>query len=151
LLHTDVLRNPFWWRKAYKKALKLYKNGFEFDVVHCHDLDTLKTGVWLKKKFDVKLVYDAHEIFGYMIDRFVPSLISEYALKMEKKLIKKVDFVITVNEPLKDYFASISDKPIQIIMNCKKLFSKQYIPTNNKVFTVCYFGVFNSTYIILVK
>lgn len=145
LLHTDVLRNPFWWRKAYKKALELHKNGFKFDVVHCHDLDTLETGVWLKKKLDVKLVYDAHEIFGYMIDRFVPSLISEYALKLEKKLIKKVDFIITVNEPLKDYFTSISDKPIQVIMNCKKLFSKQYIPTNNEVFTVCYFGVFNST------
>lgn len=143
--HSDIFRNPFWWRKAYYKALDLYKNSYKFDVVHCHDLDTLKTGVWLKRRLGVKLVYDAHEIFGYMIDRFLPFIISNYALKLEKKLLKKVDYVITVNTPLKDYFESISDKPIEIVMNCKKLVSKKYIPSKNKVFTVCYFGVFNST------
>ena len=144
-LHTDILRNPFWWRKAYDKALELYNNSFKFDIVHCHDLDTLKTGVWLKEELGIKLVYDAHEIFGYMIDRFLPSIISNYALRLEKKLLKKVDLIITVNKPLKEYFQSISDKPVEIVMNCKKLVSKRYKPPNNKVFTVCYFGVFNST------
>lgn len=143
--YSDVFRNPFWWRKAYCKALDLYKTSYKFDVVHCHDLDTLKTGVWLKKKLGVKLVYDAHEIFGYMIDRFLPFIISNYALKLEKKLLKKVDYIITVNKPLKEYFESISDKPVNIVMNCKKLVSKKYIPPKNKVFTICYFGVFNST------
>jgi len=144
-LHSDVFRNPFWWRKAYEKALELYKNSFKFDVVHCHDLDTLKSGVWIKKKLGVTLVYDAHEIFGYMIERFLPWIISAYALKLEKKLIKKVDFVITVNKPLKEYFQSITDKPIETIMNCKKLINEKYISPKNEVFTVCYFGVFNST------
>ena len=144
-LHSDVFRNPFWWRKAYEKALELYNSDFRFDVVHCHDLDTLKTGVWLKKKLKLKLVYDAHEIFGYMIERFLPWIISAYALKLEKKLIKKVDFLITVNKPLMEYFKSITDKPITIVMNCKKLISNIYFPPNNDIFTVCYFGVFNST------
>jgi len=143
--HTDILRNPFWWRKAYEKAVELYNTDFKFDVVHCHDLDTLKTGVWLKKKLGVKLVYDAHEIFGYMIERYLPCLISDYALKMEKKLLKKVDHIITVNQPLKTYYDSITDKPVEIVMNCKKLIGKKYVAPKNKVFTVCYFGVFNST------
>jgi glycosyltransferase involved in cell wall biosynthesis len=144
-LHSDIFRNPFWWRKAYNKALELYNKGFKFDVVHCHDLDTLKTGVWLKKKLGIKLIYDAHEIFGYMIHRFLPDIVSDYAIKLEKKLLKKVDFIITVNKPLKEYFVSISDKPIEIVMNCKNLVNKTYIPPKNKIFTVCYFGVFNST------
>jgi len=144
-LHTDILRNPFWWRAAYKKGLELHKKDFKFDIVHCHDLDTLVAGVRLKKKLGVKLVYDAHEIFGYMIDRFLPHIISNYALKLEKKLLKRVDFIITVNKPLKDYFSKISDKPIEIVMNCKNLVNSKYTPTNNKVFTVCYYGVFNST------
>jgi len=145
LLHSDILRNPFWWRKAYQKAKELYNSDFKFDVVHCHDLDTLQTGVWLKKKLDVKLVYDAHEIFGYMIERFLPDIISNYALRMEKKLVKNVDRIITVNEPLRQYFEKISDKPVDVVMNCKKLLNKDYVPPNNKNFTVCYFGVFNST------
>ena len=33
--------------------MKLYDNGFRFDVVHCHDLDTLKSGVWLKNKLGI--------------------------------------------------------------------------------------------------
>jgi glycosyltransferase involved in cell wall biosynthesis len=144
-LHSDIFRNPFWWGQAYKKGLELYETDFKFDVVHCHDLDTLVAGVRLKKKLGVKLVYDAHEIFGYMIDRYLPEFISNYALRLEKKLLKKVDIIITVNKNYRDYFASISDKPIEIVMLCKNLVNKKYRPTNNKVFTVCYFGVFNST------
>jgi glycosyltransferase involved in cell wall biosynthesis len=144
-LHSDIFRNPFWWGKAYEKGLELYETDFKFDVVHCHDLDTLVAGVRLKKKLGIKLVYDAHEIFGYMIGRYLPDIISNYALRLEKKLLKKVDIIITVNKNYKDYFASISDKPIEIVMLCKALINKRYTPTNNKVFTICYFGVFNST------
>ena len=144
-LHSDIFRNPFWWGKAYEKGIELYETDFKFDVVHCHDLDTLVAGVRLKKKLGIKLVYDAHEIFGYMIDRYLPEFISNYSLRLEKKLLKKVDIVITACKPFKDYFASISDTPIEIVMNCKNLLNKKYKPTNNKIFTVCYFGVFNST------
>ena len=55
VLPHDLFRNPFWWWHAFKKGVNLYKKGFNFDVVHCHDLDTLAAGVWLKKKLGVKL------------------------------------------------------------------------------------------------
>jgi glycogen synthase len=64
MLPHDLLRNPLWWWHAFKKGVELYNKGFDFDVVHCHDLDTLFAGVLLKQKLGVKLVYDAHEIFG---------------------------------------------------------------------------------------
>jgi len=114
VLPNDLFRNRFWWRRAYKIGLELYKNDFKFDVVHCHDLDTLQSGVWLKKKLGVKLIYDAHEIFGYMIARNLPKFIVNYSFKMEKKLVKNVDFVITAEETYNDYFKSLGCKSIKI-------------------------------------
>jgi glycosyltransferase involved in cell wall biosynthesis len=142
ILPHDIFRNPLWWWNSYKKGLKLYKKGFNFDVVHCHDLDTLLAGVWLKKKLGCKLVYDAHEIFGYMIFKDLPQFIVRFTFFMEKILVKNVDHIITVNKPLEDYFASIVKKtPISVVMNCKELISDEYTPSNNNVFTLIFIGV----------
>src|SRR2546422_2037546 len=62
-LGTDLLRLPIWWRRAYRVARRR-----TFDVVHCHDLDALPIGVRLKRDLGKPLVYDCHEIFGYMIE-----------------------------------------------------------------------------------
>ena len=143
VLPKHIYRNPFWWRKAYKKGLKLYENGFDFEVVHCHDLDTLPAGVWLKKNTKCKLVYDAHEIFGYMILGQTLNIVVKAAFWIEKRLIKYVDHVITVCKPAKTYFQSITKKPVSIIMNCNKLQSRVYLaPPKNDFFTICYIGGF---------
>ncbi|OYT61776.1 hypothetical protein B6U81_02310, partial [Thermoplasmatales archaeon ex4484_30] len=140
-LPNDLFRNPIWWRMAYKKGLELYRNGFDFEVVHCHDLDTLLAGVWLKKKVGCKLVYDAHEIFGFMIKDTAPKWLSKASLKMERLLLKRIDHLITIDEPFKDYFASIADKPITIVMNCKDLEYEEYEPPTSEVFTLVYIGL----------
>ena len=140
VLPNDLFRNPIWWRKAYKKAIYLKKKDFDYNIVHCHDLDTLQAGVLIKKKTGCKLIYDAHEIFGYMIHGSVSSFFVKIAFYLEKKLLKNVDFIITVNEKVKKYFENISNVPITLVMNCKDLISKKYIPTKNKTFTVCYIG-----------
>lgn len=145
MLPHDLFRNPFWWRKAYKKAMKLYENGYTFDVVHCHDLDTLQTGVWLKKHLNIRLVYDAHEIFGYMIERTMPKFISMISFQIEKILIKNVDQIITVNDPLKTFFSKITAVPIEIVMNCGELATKTYLPPNTTIFAVSYFGILDSS------
>jgi len=138
---NDLLRNPIWWRKAYKKAMELYKNGYKFDVVHCHDLDTLQAGVWLKKKLNIKLIYDAHENFAYMIKEHVSHYIFKSAVKMEKKLTSYVDHIITVSPPLKNYLKTIANKPVTVVMNCKELINDKYIPPKNDIFTLIYIGV----------
>lgn len=142
LLPNDLLRNIFWWQKAYKKGVELHYSNFnKFDVVHCHDLDTLKSGVKLKKKLGIKLIYDAHEVFGYMIARNMPKLVVKYAFRMEKKLVKNVDFVINAGETYVDYFKSIGCKKVTTINNYKKLINTKYKYTRNKVFTIVYIGV----------
>ena len=143
VLPGDLFRNPIWWRRAYKKALNLYKSDFKFDVVHCHDLDTLKTGVWLKKKLGITLIFDSHEIFGYMIGRTMPKFVVNYAFKMEKKLVKLVDHVITAEDSYVDHFKSLGCESIITLLNCKKLLTKEYNPSKNEVFTIMYIGVLN--------
>jgi glycosyltransferase involved in cell wall biosynthesis len=144
VIPKDILRIPFWWRLAYKKALKLYKkNLFKFDVVHCHDLDTLQIGVWLKKKLHIKLIYDSHEIFSYMIAGSYPKFVAKSAFSLEKRLVKYVDSIITVAEPHAKYFRNICDKPVTLVRNCKQLFTQTYIPSTNNICTVLYIGNLN--------
>lgn len=141
LLCHDLFRNPFWWWHAFKKGIYLYKNGFNFDVVHCHDLDTLAIGVLLKKKLGVKLVYDAHEIFGYMITRDFPNIFIKFVFWLEKRLLQYSDHIIAVTDTVKAYLKSICDKPISIVMNCRDLIDINYNPPKNNVFTISYIGV----------
>jgi len=140
ILPNDIFRNPLWWRMAYRKGLKLYNSGYKFDVVHCHDLDTLQAGVWLKKKLGIKLIYDAHELWGYLIKGNVPEFIVKKAFNMEKKLTTRVDHIITVSKPFKEYFHSISQKPVTLVMNCKDLLYGSYTPPGNDIFTLLYIG-----------
>ena len=137
VLPNDFIRHPLWWRTAYKKGLELRKNGFKFDVVHCHDLDTLYAGVKLKKKTGCKLVYDAHEIFG-LTD--MPKIACKAAFLMEKILIKNTDHVIAAYNPIKGYIDSITKNPSTIILNCKDIILDEYKSSNNKIFTICYIG-----------
>ena len=130
----------FWQWQAYRQALALNKKT-AFGIIHCHDLDTLPIGVKLKRKLSLPLVYDAHEIYGYMMTRTFPRWIASVFLWLEKRLLTQVDRIITVDEPRERYFNSVTDKPISIIMNCKQLPSLQYQPPENKgQFTVIYVG-----------
>ena len=138
-LPTVFLRQWLWWRRAYKKALELSRKGFDFSIVHCHDLDTLKVGMWLKKKRGIKLIYDAHEIFGYMLKDTHPTAAS-YAFRMENKLVHYVDHIITIDEPFKKYYTRFN-KPVTIVMNCKDLIYPEYTPPANKTFTLIYIGL----------
>ncbi len=145
LIGSDLLRNPFWWIHAFLIGKKLFESSFKFDVVHCHDLDTLLPGVLLKKMLGAKLVYDAHEIFGMMISGNVPKFVTSFAFLFEKKLIKFCNQVIIANLPTLDYFSSIYCDDITPVMNCKRILSDSYISSESDVFTVCYIGVLSKS------
>lgn len=139
ILPYNILRLPFWWRKTYNDALELFEKK-HFDIVHCHDLDSLKIGFWLKKRKGCKLIYDSHEIWPYMIEGEVPYIIVKLLLLLERRMIKSVDSIITVGKSSKEYFKKISDKPIDIVMNCKNLIYNDYQGTDNSDFTLIYIG-----------
>jgi len=128
-----------WQRQAYRQALMLNKEK-HFDVIHCHDLDTLAIGARLKGKLGLPLVYDAHEIYGYMMARTFGPRMARIFLWLEKRLIRRVDNIINVCEPQKRYLERITDKSVTIIMNCKPLQSLEYQPPDNENFTLLYIG-----------
>ena len=130
-----------WQWYAYRQALALTRKS-SFGVIHCHDLDTLAIGIGLKRRLGLPLIYDAHEIYGYMKTRTFPHFIANMFLWLEKRWVRQVDYIITVVEPLKKYFKGISDRPISIVMNCKPIQSLEYqIPDNEGIFTILYIGV----------
>jgi len=129
----------FWQRQAYRMALLLNKEKC-FDVIHCHDLDTLAICTRLKRKLKIPLVYDAHEIYGYMMARTFGARIARIFLWLEKRWTRRVDKIINVCEPQKRYFEGITEKPVTIIMNCKPLQSVEYQPPDSENFTLLYIG-----------
>ena len=129
-----------WQWRAYGQAMVLNKAS-GFNVIHCHDLDTLRIGIKLKGKLGLPLIYDAHEIYGYMMTRHFPRWIAKCFLQLEKRLVSEVDRIINVCEPQMRYFAAITTTPISIIMNCKPLESLEYRSPDNTVLTVLYIGI----------
>jgi glycosyltransferase involved in cell wall biosynthesis len=136
----DLFRNPLWWRMAYKEGLK-----HDFDLVHCHDLDTLQSGVKLKKKKGTPLVFDAHEIFTYMIEEDVSRIVRNYAEKMEKSLLVDVDNIITVNDALREYYRERFDGNVSIVMNCPEEILAEYEPPASEMFTILYVGTLHKS------
>jgi len=121
ILPYDIFRLHRWWNKGYKDALKIHTEK-PFNVVHCHDLSSLPIGVKLKKKLGLHLVYDAHEIWGYMVKKDL--LWWKYYLWKEKKLIRHTDEVIVAEDKYTDYFNSITSKRLTPVLNCKHLISR---------------------------
>jgi glycosyltransferase involved in cell wall biosynthesis len=130
-----------WQWQAYRQSIVLHRKTC-FDVIHCHDLDTLPIGIRLRRKLGLPLIYDAHEIYGYMISGTYPGWVVNLFLWLEKRLISRVDKIINVCEPQKEYFNGITKKPVTLIMNCKQLQTPEYQPTDGKSnFTLLYIGV----------
>lgn len=140
----DVLRNPLWWRRA----LRLAKRDPP-DVMHCHDLDTLPVGVRWKRATGRPLVYDAHEIFAYMIERDVPRLVVNYAFRMERDLAPVADRVIAVNDAVKRYIDEIAGKPATVVRNAHERILDSYVPPPGPPFTVLYIGTLHASRFIL--
>jgi len=141
---TDVLRNPLWWRRAFRLAQSL-----AFDVVHCHDLDTLPIGVRLKRQTGKRLVYDCHEVFGYMIEEDVPSFVTSYAFHLERRLAPLADAVIAVNPAVARYIDGVTGRASIVIQNCEDTVYDAYQPPPGPPFTVTYVGTLHRSRFVL--
>jgi glycosyltransferase involved in cell wall biosynthesis len=116
-----------WWNRLYP-SFQLYFKGLKLkaDIYHCHEPDSLLVGYLLKKKLNCRLIYDSHEMnalqfsqhFFWFLRRIIEGLINIY----EKYMIKKVDYIITVNHSIKSYFLNLNkDVNVEILYNCPSL------------------------------
>jgi hypothetical protein len=89
-----------------------------FDVVHCHDLDTLLLGFGKTKHEPI--VYDTHDSFPDMLDGSVHRLL-QWGLKLENLLIRRIDLLITVGEKLRKHFQERGAPHSVVVGNWKRL------------------------------
>ena len=100
------------WKAAVKEAGKE-----DFDIVHCHDFDTLPVGLKIARKMKKKVVYDAHENYASMIEFDVPRPVYLFIRWYEKRLAPRADRVISVSEPVGNMLSC----PYTVVMNAREL------------------------------
>lgn len=86
------------WLKTYGRAISR-----DFNIVHCHDFDTLPLGYVLAKRKKAKLIYDAHESYVDMLGN-LPWLLKKAIYKAENVFLKRIDLLISVGEVLRETF-----------------------------------------------
>jgi len=101
--------------KYIRESISYCKN---FDILHCHDLNTLPIGFIIKKFYNknVKIIYDAHE---HEAERYHQGKFEKKIAKiLEKLFLKYTDSVITVSNSIaNDYVNIYKIKKPYIIFN----------------------------------
>jgi len=88
--------------KSFKQALKKLEEKvrmYEPDLIHAHDLEILDVAVNIKKNTGTKIIFDSHEDWP-MMERVQNWFIGKYYERKQKKLIGKVDALLTVSDEL---------------------------------------------------
>ncbi len=147
-LRYDLARLPRWWTRAARTAARLHRED-AFDVLHAHDYDTLPAAVRLKRRLRLPLIYDAHEIWGYMLERDAPAWIARAAMRHERRLLRHADRVITVSEPCAEYLRGAGARDVAIVMNAKPVFSAQYQVRPGPRLHALYVGTLNASRLVL--
>lgn len=136
-MKRDLFRNPIFWRRAYRLA-----RAWPADLWWAHDLDTLRTGVRLRGATGRPLVFDAHEVFAEMIRDDYGARVVRFAERMESRLLREVDAIVTVNPALEEHYRQ-TGLPVAVVMNCREDVAAAYEPPSAPDFTVLYVGTFH--------
>lgn len=111
----------------FDNKLKKFIVSNDFDVVHCHDYNTLHVGLIVKNsKASTKIIYDSHEFHAeYGSGHNALLKLQRYIISVnEKKLKKMIDMLIVVNDSMKRYFEVRYDyKKILIIQNIATIYN----------------------------
>jgi len=118
LFRTPIVKllKDIYAQYEYRQKVNQLLRSKQYQVVHCHDLNTLPTGIYLQRKHPLKVVYDSHELFNEMVGK--SRLESWVGYKIEKKLIRKIDHLITVNPYAQQFFFDrYGEMPATVIQN----------------------------------
>jgi glycosyltransferase involved in cell wall biosynthesis len=149
---TKVLQHSYFCFEFNFFINEVIRSKEQYQLVWANDLPTLYPAWRLSVHFDCPLVYDSHEIYIETLNQFFPRnakgikqiiyklilfLMRLHGREMERNMLKKVDFFITVNESILEYFRKNYDvKNGNVIMNLPN-FSNQ--PEN----TIDYRKIYN--------
>jgi glycosyltransferase involved in cell wall biosynthesis len=88
----QIFRIPQFWMATIR-----YSKAHQHDVIHCHDLDTLPAGWWIKRTCKIPIVYDAHEDYPAMMSLYLPKWMVGLLSWMEKRFLRQIDLVIAAS------------------------------------------------------
>lgn len=112
----QLLRVPRFWQEAVRRVL-----ASPPDALHCHDLDTLPAGWWIKRKTGIPLIFDAHENYPTQMSLYLPGPMIQGLRGIERILIRQVDFVIAASQVYADQVAHMGMKQVITIGNLQSL------------------------------
>ena len=95
--------------------------GRDFDIIHCHDFDTLPIGFILAKLRRKRIIFDAHESYSDMLEDNVSGLLKKITFIIEKILIRYVDLLITVGKILEEEYKRRGAKKTCVVGNWKSI------------------------------
>ena len=101
-IFEDLKGGFFSKSKSFKKALKKLEEKiveYEPTIVHAHDLEVLDVAINVKNKLGSKIIFDSHEDWP-MMEKVQNWFIGKYYEIKQKKLIGKVDALLTVSDEL---------------------------------------------------
>lgn len=99
---------------------------FNFDIVHCVDLNTLAPGFLAAKIKRRKIIYDSHEDFPASMLDAKSKCLAPLAEKVESFIIKRVNMIITVSDKIADILKKRGAKKIHVILTTKSLSEYNY-------------------------
>jgi glycosyltransferase involved in cell wall biosynthesis len=104
--------------REFWKAARQEMAAMEIDIIHAHDLDTLAPAVKEARKRKIPLVYDSHEIYHEMAGERLSGFMVKLLRAYEKRMVRKPDVLITVNEAIEKIFRGFGARNTHVIMNC---------------------------------
>jgi glycosyltransferase involved in cell wall biosynthesis len=133
-LKSKIQKHSYFYNEYLFFVDFVISKNCKYDFIFSNDLPTLKPASILKSKIGGKLIYDSHEIYIETINQFFPKktsgikkILFNFLINfmrtrgeaIERKLLKEVDYFITVCESLKTYFeGKYGFKGIKVVMNC---------------------------------
>lgn len=111
--------------RKLKSEIKKLHSEFHFDIVHCRSYITALAGIWMKKKWSVKFVFDMRGFWAdervdgniWKLNNPVFKLVYNYFKKKEKAFLSKADYVISLThnaEKIIHSWKEIENQPIPI-------------------------------------
>ena len=80
---------------AFRQDMLDTARSYDFDAVHCHDLDMLYTGFLIAREQSAVLIYDSHEL--YLEIKSLSEEIRELFAEIEEYVFPHIDALITVS------------------------------------------------------
>jgi len=116
-----------------KLIFLVVKNRKKFILLYSNDLDTLLPNYIISKIFQLKLIYDSHELFTEVPELQGKSIKKKIWETIEKIILPKLPFAITVNESIAQWYQKKYPTKFYVIRNISIPISVNKIKTREEL------------------